>query len=53
MLILKNKIVIFYLINYVYRPDGYIYNGEWKNGVQHGAGIEIDTQVRLDQRLWE
>ncbi len=37
----------------VYRPDQTRYEGEFKNGKQHGTGIIYDAQNKPQEGVWE
>ena len=43
------KIVVFVC----YRPDGRVFDGEWKNGVQHGRGNYTNAQGKVREGVWE
>lgn len=48
-----NYILISFNYLLLHRPDGYIYNGSWLNGLQHGKGIEIDPEGKEREGEWE
>ena len=41
-----------YNYNYIYRPDGKKYDGEWLNGKQHGKGTYYSIKGEKREGIW-
>ena len=39
--------------NFSCRPDGRIFDGQWKNGLQHGEGTYTNTEGKIRQGRWD
>jgi len=41
-----------YFIYVIYRPDGRKYDGDWKNGKQHGEGTYTSATGKTKRGEW-
>ena len=35
------------------RPDGRVFDGQWKNGLQHGEGTYTNTDGKIRSGRWD
>ena len=51
---IPNIIYIYiYIHYYIKREDGWMYNGEWACGLQHGVGVQISPQGKERRGIWQ